>query len=378
MATSTMDWDMETDDVAPVDNVVQDAFPTTQFDDNEASGSNLPDLELESTIAPTKIHVRGLDTLTTKDIRNYVREHYGEVDRVEWIDDTSANLLFSSELIAGDAMNSLSATSVDFSVNPSPDLLFDAKPVSGKPEISLKIRPAFLSDKKEAGAAARSRFYLLNPECDPEERARRRENRDRQSSHHDGRKPRRSDRRRYDDDDIEKYNDTFYDDGVFDSPRHRHRERSYSRSRSRSATRNRNHGKELFPDRSATSRTSARGRSASPIRDLNDDMDADMETGRPERNKDRELFIKHQQAMNNRAKELFPNKKASSGNEAQLDKLDKESRLSYLGLSIKGAASKPQPKELFPSKFSQNSGKELFSEKLEGRGKPRQKAVDHW
>jgi hypothetical protein len=44
--------------------------------------------------------------------------------------------------------------------------------------------------------------------------------------------------------------------------------------------------------------------------------------------------------------------------------------------SIKGAASGTRVKELFPSKFGDNSGKELFSETLEGRGGRRQKAQD--
>lgn len=44
------------------------------------------------------------------------------------------------------------------------------------------------------------------------------------------------------------------------------------------------------------------------------------------------------------------------------------------GLSIKGSASNQGVKELFPA--GGNAGKELFSEKLEGRGLRRQKAED--
>jgi hypothetical protein len=50
------------------------------------------------------------------------------------------------------------------------------------------------------------------------------------------------------------------------------------------------------------------------------------------------------------------------------------------GISIKGTG--PTVKELFPEKFRGgsgsvgNSGKELFAEKLEGRGRRRQKAED--
>jgi hypothetical protein len=48
------------------------------------------------------------------------------------------------------------------------------------------------------------------------------------------------------------------------------------------------------------------------------------------------------------------------------------------GISIKGMAlvSEPSVKELFPNKAGLNAGKELFSEKLEGRGGRRRRAED--
>jgi len=45
------------------------------------------------------------------------------------------------------------------------------------------------------------------------------------------------------------------------------------------------------------------------------------------------------------------------------------------GFRIKGASG-TTVKELFPEKFGNNAGKELFAEKLEGRNKKRQKAED--
>jgi hypothetical protein len=45
------------------------------------------------------------------------------------------------------------------------------------------------------------------------------------------------------------------------------------------------------------------------------------------------------------------------------------------GFAIKGAAS-ANVRELFPDKFDDNAGKELFAEKLEGRGRRRQRAED--
>jgi hypothetical protein len=44
-----------------------------------------------------------------------------------------------------------------------------------------------------------------------------------------------------------------------------------------------------------------------------------------------------------------------------------------MGLSIKGTGG--NVKELFPDKFG-NAGKELFGDKLDGRGRRRQKAED--
>jgi hypothetical protein len=44
------------------------------------------------------------------------------------------------------------------------------------------------------------------------------------------------------------------------------------------------------------------------------------------------------------------------------------------GMSIKGRGS--SVRELFPSKYKSNAGKELFSDKIEGRGGPRRRAED--
>jgi hypothetical protein len=44
------------------------------------------------------------------------------------------------------------------------------------------------------------------------------------------------------------------------------------------------------------------------------------------------------------------------------------------GIAIKGTAT--SVRELFPEKFGSNAGKELFAEKLDGRGRRRQKAED--
>ncbi|EHL00382.1 hypothetical protein M7I_3664 [Glarea lozoyensis 74030] len=60
-------------------------------------------------LAPNKVHIRGLDNLTTKDIRTFATEHYVEnsPEHIEWIDDTSANLVYESEEVALQALQAL-------------------------------------------------------------------------------------------------------------------------------------------------------------------------------------------------------------------------------------------------------------------------------
>ncbi|KAL1898958.1 hypothetical protein Cpir12675_001711 [Ceratocystis pirilliformis] len=385
MSLNTMDWDMEVEDEVETTTAINDQENTI----DEESMSNT---KHSFAIAPTKVHIRGVDVLTTSDVKAYVKEHFGEVDRVEWIDDTSANLLFSSAEIALDALNSLSVATIDHTIDPSPAQIYHAKPFTSKLENNLMVRCAFTTDKKESGAAARSRFYLLNPEHDPEERLQRRENherdnqRNRKFQHNNYRE--RSRLQRDDDDEIEKFSNDFYDDLEDDRDLSRHhRQRTYSRSPNRSSRQNQS--RELFPDRIGGSyKASSRDRSASPARMKEADITVDVSSNRPSRNKDRDQFIRDQQRLKNRGKDLFPDiigrKTQASG--SQMDLLDKirrypdealvESKVTK-GFAIKGAA-KSKVKELFPSRFTRNSGKELFEEKLQGRGLSRQRAEDAW
>ncbi|WPH01895.1 Hypothetical protein R9X50_00474900 [Acrodontium crateriforme] len=123
--------------------------------------------------APTKVHVRGVDNLTTNDIKNFAGEHFSTdlfSGKVQWIDDTSANLIYDTEQAAEEALLALSAEEVT-------DLqqLRPAKRLSTHPDVELSVRQAKLSDVKEKGAKDRSRFYLMNPEYDPDNRPRRRQ-----------------------------------------------------------------------------------------------------------------------------------------------------------------------------------------------------------
>jgi hypothetical protein len=393
------------------------------------------------TLVPNKVHVRGLDTLTTTDIKGYVAEYYGAADKIEWIDDTSANIVFSSETLAQEALIALSVMDIaDATQLPVLESL-PAKPMSSKPEVNLQIRFAVQADKKQSGAAARSRFYLLHPEYDPEERRRREQTnrgryRDRDGDNYRNRRSGAGRYERREDQDVETFDASLYDDDeatVAARDAKQRQLRRYSGSddsgeidETTDSRVNRNQSKELFPSR----RNRGRGRSASPLRDRDGDeiMDGPDRTASSHNNKSSAMSIKANLRGNNsnKSKELFPSKLGSSqkGRIDQLDIADEatvlmdrslgfpleeadqgrgtqmplsnanvtpsgtgtetggfnirglaQQKTDATGFAIKGAASK-SVKELFPDKFGGNVGKELFAEKLEGRGRRRQRAED--
>jgi hypothetical protein len=350
-------------------------------------------------LVPTKIHIKGVDSLHTNDIKAYVKSHFGDVERVEWIDDSSANLLFPSEPTARDAIVALSSVPVADATALAVGETLPAKPFESKPEISLQVRFAVSSDKKEVGAALRSRYYLLHPEHDPEER--RRKNNDNRSRYRERDGGYRGDggrRRRASDDDVETFEASMYDDAPRPARRRRdsdieERPRSYVRE---------NQGKELF-----VGRKKQRDRSASPRRDGDND-DLMSERASSSRNRSRARDLRDRISSGNNSKELFPTKKSikqfGGGNLDTLEqaigsaRLKDEDRPKIVsvpgargdgssfnirgmanqrgdgdGFTIKGAAG-ANARELFPTKLGgNNAGKELFGG---GRSKQRQKAED--
>lgn len=349
------------------------------------------------TIVPCKVHIRGVDSLHTDDIKAYVKAHFGNVDRVEWIDDTSANLLFASELTARDAL--LALTTVELS-DPSALAVGEtlpAKPLADKPDTNLQVRFALESDKKQAGAAARSRYYLLHPEHDPEERRRRHQDnyrnryRDRDGRNGD-RGDRRHKRRNSDEEDDIRFEASMYDDVPRSARPRRHSDDDDRHDRARD-----NRGKELF-----AGHRRGRDRSASPLRDRDGDEDMDGPSSLGNRSRARSIKDRLQPLQS--SKELFPSK-AASGRGGNLDELERaigsaqlkeedrprvvdvpansssafnirgaaQKRGDVEGFSIKGSAA--NAKELFPSKLGgSNAGKELLGERT--RKPTRQRAED--
>lgn len=381
------------DDILPVD----DEQEPGEVDEDAPNGSAQPDSQ---TMVLTKVHIRGVDVLNTDQIKAYAKEHLaaGNLKYVEWIDDTSANLVFTEESSAAEAIRALSSLEIADATQVAPLELLPAKAFSEKPDANLQIRFAVLSDKKIVGAAQYSRFYLLNPEYDPAERKRNRNYRDRDGEYEyrNGRNNKRGGRR---EDSVEVYDASMYDDedttaAKKSPPKTWYGDRrSRSRSRSRSPRSDRsdrnndryaraNKGKELFGDSGNGSRRdgfrSSRNRSASPVRSVDGDlrMDDEVEARRAgRRNREGARSIKERlsatSSRNNSSRELFPgNKKelfpskrmdATEGSNAMMDKVGGNAHVERISTQLSDRISHPSATTARTTTSTDNSNGGGFS-----------------
>jgi hypothetical protein len=366
---------------------------------------------------------------------------------IEWIDDTSANLVYETPEIAQEALVAFASAEIA-NISQIPILqTVSAKSFHLHPQTRLEARLAVIGDRKQAGARERSRFYLFNPEHDPAERRKR--------AGHRGNKYRDRDdggyrSQRYDDREHRKrqngdkeygFDDSLYDDdeaALAQRAARQNARRDSASSGSDYIARGRRRvrlrgtsGKELFPDLADRSSGRLRDRSASPVHSNNEFQDEDESrrvggTGpgnAASENRESAKMIKAHLREQASVKELFPHK--TEVNHRRSDAFDaadttadlfakkmpvpftdgstdlrpvagfssasrhstrpdsEVGRLNIRGVAkasaihdfaIKGMAPGSTVKELFPS--NSNSGKELFSERLEGRGQRRQKAED--
>lgn len=216
---------------------------------------------------PTKVNIRGLDNFTTQDIRQFASEHYSTdqlQQRIEWIDDTSANLVYNTEEAATEALRAFSDLSESIPEQLSSLDSRKAKPLSTHPDTDLQVRLAIASDVKAPRAHERSRFYLMNPDHDPRERRQEYDNRRGRGGRRPERRRREEPRQKFD---VSMYDDDMgvddNDDGEVSSQRDSQDGYSSRNSRSRPAAR-RNQDQDLFATKSSGR---LRDRSASPVRD---------------------------------------------------------------------------------------------------------------
>ncbi|KAL9125488.1 MAG: hypothetical protein Q9217_005317 [Psora testacea] len=452
MDVGDVDVDMDID-LGPLDageddmqlSLDQSSFLPHLNEANGAASTHIANPKSEETAA-NKVYIRGLDDLTTNEIRAFSVEHNPEfpVTRIEWINDSSANLVYDTPAVALDALSNFTSQVTELPPNLSLHDLRLAKPVASHPGSHLEVRIALVTDRKRPHAYETSRFYLMHPEYDPREQRKR--NGGRGNSRQAYRKRRYSnieDQRRRRKDVDYGFDASMYDDNgpsttresAVSSPigRSRREVDSYRPVRDRSAS----------PD-IQDDRRLRRRRTPSPV---NRSRDPNF---LPKQNRDKELFPRKN--TQSEGHELFSNKLlaskvkkdlflhktktsnhrrssafdaadetadlfagrlsvpftdgASSGT-SLADGITKVPQTSYgrlnnfvddggevpirkgagnnglnirgasQGFSIRGVASDAHVgtiKELFPGKA--NAGKELFSEKLKGRGGPRTKAED--
>lgn len=179
-------------------------------------------------ITPEKIHIRGVDDLTTEDIMAFAAEHFQSASpvRIEWIDDTSANMVFSSPDITSDALYHFSSDSSAL-VSHSLSELRAAKTFSKHPELRLELRMAFSTDQKKPRAHEASRFYMMHPEHDPREK-RRHETSSRDHDYKRRRYDRKEHRRRKELDNHDGFGPGMYDEDDRTSNKAESRRGSYS------------------------------------------------------------------------------------------------------------------------------------------------------
>lgn len=388
------------------------------------------------------MHIRGLDNLTTGDVKKFAQHYFptGHIERVEWIDDSSLNLVYSNNEVAGEALRQFSTQELPEDISQLPILqCLNAKPFPDNEKISLQVRLAVVGDRKQRGARERSRFYLFNPEHDPAERRKREGGRRYRDRDDDGYRSRRYDEReqrnRQREDAEAGFDASLYDDdeaalATRSGRIHRRSGSGSSGSDFRERTDNRRGSglRELFPDRGVNDGR-LRDRSASPIRNEERARDYNRRRGNTaaaeNRSKAQAIKARFRREIST-TKELFPSKLSSTHHRSGvLDATDETADLfanrmpvpfmdgssdvrpsnkrslaeritseqpqgfsirgtakpaSTSGFSIKGLASETSAttmKELFPARAGGgNSGKELFAERLVGRGGRRQKAED--
>lgn len=132
--------------------------------------SSQPEVELSNIPRDNALHIKGVDDMSTANVHTYISIYTKDSKpRIEWIDDTSLNLVYYTAEDARVALTHLIANPPDSIDNTK---IYSAHNNPEKPESQLTIRYATEGDKKERGAKDRSRWYLFHPEDDPDNRSR--------------------------------------------------------------------------------------------------------------------------------------------------------------------------------------------------------------
>ncbi|KAB8342771.1 hypothetical protein FH972_022369 [Carpinus fangiana] len=100
-------------------------------------------------VPPGKVHLRGLDNLVTDDVEDFAAEHDPSLalTDIEWLDDTSANLVYPSVIHATKALDYFTESSLEIE---DPFELRQAQPLTFHPGVVLNVRLARDTDVKRS------------------------------------------------------------------------------------------------------------------------------------------------------------------------------------------------------------------------------------
>ena len=264
---------------------------------------------------------------------------------LEWIDDSSANLVFATPAIASKALDGFSNLTIVELPAISALQLRSAKISSKNPDSSLQVRAALFTDRKRPRAYEASRFYMMHPELDPREQRRRdRSTQDNSGDYRRRRYGRDEHRRRKNGDSVQSFKPSMYDDDLNTATswdvENASRYGSYSRRSTISSSdervsggerrlRQARRGDSYRPGRDDRSGNLSRDRSASPGRDKIPNRPGRRSRHRtppppyqtrdpyptPRENQGKELFPLQPElktSLNGTGKELFPQKMVST------------------------------------------------------------------
>jgi len=116
-------------------------------------------------LRPNALHLQGVDDLSTSDIEDFMVAYYNKPFQIEWINDTSLNVVYDDPEDAFQALVAVTAPEAfagDAQI--APEQLRPAKPHPRKPEVAIETRFAFVRDQKTSGSRSKSRYYLMHGE----------------------------------------------------------------------------------------------------------------------------------------------------------------------------------------------------------------------
>ncbi|QSL64515.1 hypothetical protein MERGE_001816 [Pneumocystis wakefieldiae] len=117
--------------------------------------------EFLNTVRPEALYLKGVDQMSTDDVKKYCITYYPTASpSIEWIDDSSCNLVYSDASTASSVLSSISCFEVDTLYT---SFLVPAKTCLKYNNAQLFIRHSSILDKKTPGARERSRWYLFHP-----------------------------------------------------------------------------------------------------------------------------------------------------------------------------------------------------------------------